>query len=776
MKKLNTLIALSLLTFGAQAEVLSPSQALQRVSADGSARRIAARAFEAKPLMTVANHSQDAELYVFTPSDGGLMIVSAESEAPALLGYSDTFVAGEDMPPGLELMLELYAMEIDQIRTSGIMATPGSRGDDYAFVETICQTNWDQGAPYNESLPLYNGGAPYVGCAGTAMAQVIKAYEYPEQCIGSVSWNWNGGTLSGNFSNYKPDWANMLDNYNGNKDPEVNRKAVADLMKACGYSCKTNFTTQASGASVGEVAKGFIDIFGYDLTAVVLLQSWFNMDEWVKMVYDEVAGGHPVHYSGSNSRGGGHGFVIDGYKENGLFHVNWGWSGTSNGYFMLSALDPASQGAGGSTAGYSLGMSAIFGVRPGQNTPITDVPVHLWAEGGFKAQNNTTPLGSMANFKFTGQYNGAANRCPISFSGLGSALKLVSTTTGAEYFAHCDGRDVTYIQPYQPLQFAPITIPADLPEDTYYCYPAVWYQAPDKVFPIHYPMAEADNFVINATVMDGMIYFGSIDSGELKFLDVDMPKEIRTNVPFYVKGNIENPSSIDFEGSICLGIYETGKSIRKANLGEVCTKASGKYTTEFDAKVELTLATLVSGTYDLAFYDADNNKILSDRYPVQLIAPADASTIRASKLKCVSKTRESLRFEFTVTATSGDFTGQVYVDIREKGQSSGGYVERFQSEQLEIPAKESKTIVVGDEFKDGEYGKTYIAYIMYHHAGEIVEVPGTQRHTFELEEDSSIQEVSAAGSGKPVYDLSGRRVANPVKGNIYIRNNRKFKL
>ncbi len=776
MKKLNILFAASLLALGAQAEVLSPAQALQRLSADGPARRMAARALQAEPMITVANHSQDAELYVFAPADGGLMVVSAESNAPALLGYSENFVAGEDMPPALEMMLEAYAREIEQIRAAGIKAAPASRANDFDYVPTICETYWGQGAPFNESLPKFNGGAPYVGCAGTAMAQILKVHEYPEQCTGSISYGWNGTTLTGDFSNYKPDWKNMLIKYNGSKDPAENRQAVADLMKACGYSCKTNFTTTSSGASGGEVANGFINIFGYDYTVVMLNQVWFSLDEWNKMIYGEVAAGRPVHYSGYNNKGGGHGFVIDGYKGDGLFHVNWGWTGTSDGYFLLSVLDPKVQGIGGSSDGYSMNMSAIIGIQPGQNTPITDVPVHMWVDGGFKAVQNSTVPGGMVNFQISGSNGRAINRCPITFNGVGSALKFVSDADGKEYYAHCDGSNVSNVKPLYGMQFAPVIMPNDLPEGTYKCYPAVWYKASDKIYPIHYSVAEEENFVIPVTVMEGKIYLGSVDSGELKITDVDMPKEIRTNVPFYVKGNIENPSSVDFEGSICLGIYEPGKSIRKSNLGEVCSKASGKYTTEFDAKVELTLATLVSGNYDLAFYDAATNKILSDRYEVVLIAPDDAATIKASKLTCLSKTRENLQFEFDVTATSGDFKGQVYVEIREKGQTSSSYVERYQSDPIQIPAKETKTITVGDEFKDGEFGKSYTAYIMYRHAGEMVEAPGTQRHTFVLDEETSIDEISADKGAEPIYDLSGRRVANPVKGNIYISNNRKFKL
>lgn len=36
----------------------------------------------------------------------------------------------------------------------------------------------------------------------------------------------------------------------------------------------------------------------------------------------------------------GHSFVIDGYDENGLVHVNWGWDGIGNGYYDIALLNP----------------------------------------------------------------------------------------------------------------------------------------------------------------------------------------------------------------------------------------------------------------------------------------------------------------------------------------------------------------------------------------------------------------------------------------------------
>lgn len=52
-----------------------------------------------------------------------------------------------------------------------------------------------------------------------------------------------------------------------------------------------------------------------------------------------MAAGRPVVFCGQ-STGGGHCFVLDGYDGKGYFHVNWGWGGSSNGYFKVAILNP----------------------------------------------------------------------------------------------------------------------------------------------------------------------------------------------------------------------------------------------------------------------------------------------------------------------------------------------------------------------------------------------------------------------------------------------------
>ena len=112
-----------------------------------------------------------------------------------------------------------------------------------------------------------------------------------------------------------------------------------------------------------DLPEALVKYFGYDKGARYVDRDEYTTSQWEELVYNEVAEGRPVLYSGATVRNEGHQFVCDGYDD-GLFHINWGWGGMSDGYFRLSVLDPGTQGTGGATSGlnFSEGQQIITGV------------------------------------------------------------------------------------------------------------------------------------------------------------------------------------------------------------------------------------------------------------------------------------------------------------------------------------------------------------------------------------------------------------------------------
>lgn len=193
------------------------------------------------------------------------------------------------------------------------------------------------------------------------MAQVIKYHNYPERGTGSVSYRTASGyNVAFDFASTPLPMSLMADVYDVTSSAE-SRDAVATLMLACGASVTMEYQSSASGASSASVPDALMSYFGYDSNSVAYRQrAWYGLKEWEDLIYNDLATVGPVYYGGNNMSSG-HAFVCDGYSSDGYFHFNWGWSGMADGYFRLTALDPATQGIGGSAAGYNWYQCVVTG-------------------------------------------------------------------------------------------------------------------------------------------------------------------------------------------------------------------------------------------------------------------------------------------------------------------------------------------------------------------------------------------------------------------------------
>jgi len=153
------------------------------------------------------------------------------------------------------------------------------------------------------------------------------------------------------------DWDNILEQYNSWEDySDKQIDAISTLMLLCGTSVKMDYATEhGSEASVSNADIALRSFFDYDDFTVYLKRENVELDIWIQMLYDEMNSGRPVLYSGSTWKGIeliGHAFVLDGYKD-GYFHVNWGWGGSSDDYFLLTDLN-----------GYDGNQNALVGIHP----------------------------------------------------------------------------------------------------------------------------------------------------------------------------------------------------------------------------------------------------------------------------------------------------------------------------------------------------------------------------------------------------------------------------
>lgn len=313
-----------------------------------------------------SDKTNNAPYYAFN-LEQGYVIVSGDDEMTELVGYAENgFFDAENVPPQMQLWLNGYAEYVAAVQSGKAKARKILLSDSPSVVvEPLVTTKWNQDAPFNNFAPEYtddnnNTQRCATGCAATAMAQIMKFHNWPEQGVGHYSYEHQSfGTISSNFSEHVYDWTNMIDRYNNGEYSNVQADAVALLMKDCGVSLNMNYGP-VSGASIYSYTPAFKNYFRYSSRTVN--RSGCETAEFTKIITDELQEGRPIIYCGTGEDGG-HAFVVDGYDTNYFLHVNWGWGGYSDGYFDMNYMDPTGLGIGGGSGAFKWNQGIVL-ARP----------------------------------------------------------------------------------------------------------------------------------------------------------------------------------------------------------------------------------------------------------------------------------------------------------------------------------------------------------------------------------------------------------------------------
>lgn len=361
MKRTTTiLIAICVSALFANGKQISQNAAL-------SAARKYSRTGQVAPAKNLrSDKTNNAPYYAFN-LEQGYVIVSGDDEMTELVGYAENgFFDAENVPPQMQLWLDRYAEYVAAVQSGKAKARKILLSDSPSVVvEPLVTTKWNQDAPFNNFAPEYtddnnNTQRCATGCAATAMAQIMKFHNWPEQGVGHYSYEHQSfGTISSNFSEHVYDWTNMIDRYNNGEYSNVQADAVALLMKDCGVSLNMNYGP-VSGASIYSYYPAFKNYFRYSSRTVN--RSGCETAEFTKIITDELQEGRPLIYCGTGEDGG-HAFVVDGYDTNYFLHVNWGWGGYSDGYFDMNYMDPTGLGIGGGSGAFKWNQGIVL-ARP----------------------------------------------------------------------------------------------------------------------------------------------------------------------------------------------------------------------------------------------------------------------------------------------------------------------------------------------------------------------------------------------------------------------------
>ena len=350
----------------------------------GKSMKLAAR----RPLLESAIGQDNACYYVFNVGEqDGFVIVSGDDRTPAIIGYANEgSFKSDELPQNMKAWLECYAEQIEwlghQKASRHIMLNEDEQSEDHVGIAPLMATRWNQGSPYNDLCPIdpTTGEHSVTGCVATAMAQVLAYHRAPNRTVMPIPafTTQTVGIAVAETSVTSIDWKNMLNVYKGN-ETNAQQTAVATLMKLCGASVQMDYSSKSSGASSYDIAPALRNYFGYASSTHRADRNNYRAAAWDALIYGELADGRPVLYCGQ-SAGGGHAFVVDGYDRDGLYHVNWGWGGQCDGYFLLSVLNPDNNegiGASTSTDGYSYSQDALIGCTPNEGEAEGELPLMI---------------------------------------------------------------------------------------------------------------------------------------------------------------------------------------------------------------------------------------------------------------------------------------------------------------------------------------------------------------------------------------------------------------
>ncbi len=324
-----------------------------------------------KSIVPVTDVNQ-VSFYAAELSPAGFIIISADDNLPPVIGYSyqDRLYGNNGFFSMLKYDLSLRLANVKKLRAEKtetykrqwsemINGTKlGVLSQQWPPAGTTptggwLKTNWTQSSPYNLMCPMdpTTSSRSYTGCPATAMAQILNfhqetngtaftdADDYYHNYAGRTFWIDDDFDQHG-FPSYLQlnaylDTLNM--HYQSNTTLTNNDKAA--LSFACGVAAKQVYTSEGSGTFSVTQAYDAYQRFGFTTSELVCDTDTSMYSRLAQNMKDTL----PAHLAlVDSSWSTGHNIVVDGYNTDNYFHVNFGWGGSNNGWYLLPAELPYS--------------------------------------------------------------------------------------------------------------------------------------------------------------------------------------------------------------------------------------------------------------------------------------------------------------------------------------------------------------------------------------------------------------------------------------------------
>ena len=333
---------------------------------------------EIEKIITINGEDNSPAIYIIKFKPNGFIILSASKKERAILGFSESNILNENFGDiGLSDWILSRKKRIEDLKHDATYKIPKSVKEEWLYIAPVdgdeiivsggtvneqygplLQTTWGQDSPYNINLTSIGclndeHGKPPTGCVATAIAQIVRKWQFPS------SYNWS---IMPNFANrYSYITSGTIE--------------LARLMKNAGAGAKTSYVCGGSGATVTNARNAFVNTFGYSSSASIINYNESAADTYI---VPNIQAGQPVLMGGIDLTYGGHAWVCDGYKRyvstlihnpgthyeyettsisNFYLSLNWGWNGDSNGYFLTTDFTPGN-------FNFSSGQQCIINIHP----------------------------------------------------------------------------------------------------------------------------------------------------------------------------------------------------------------------------------------------------------------------------------------------------------------------------------------------------------------------------------------------------------------------------
>lgn len=605
--------------------------------------------------------TSDQQFYIFNSNDGvGFVIVSADDRTHPIIGYSDKgYIDCNTLPQGVAWWLSEYSRQIESAIRNNVLPTEEItrewdmlKNKSYLsateVVSPLISTTWDQAPYYNVKCP-YNGltqSYTLTGCAATALAQVMKYWEWPIVGNGHYSYNtfWYG-TQSANFGATYYDWANMPDSVVATSTANQ-MYAVATLMYHCGVAMDMNYGYDGSGIkNASQIANAVKNYFRYSSNTKVADKSNYSESDWISILKSQLDASQPMVYCGSGS-GGGHAFVCDGYRSDNYFHFNWGWSGNADGWYPVSDLAPGPNGYGSGTSGnYTTYQWAVIDMVPQTGSASA---VNLQLSSNWVLSSDSIPYG--------GALAGSVSIKNIGTSSFTGDIVAVILDKDGNFFADYTIQQNCTIAKNGTLMVTPsVAGNAALVPGRYYV--ALFSRSNYQGYQII-----GSNYFTNIATFK-VYYKADIETYSDFAIYSDDNNQLVTGHQSQICLTLKNTGSTNFRGTIALALYtsdlSTGQDYDEISLSLVGIAAGATRTLTFSGTISLD-----PGTYIIALVYKDNDG----------------------------------NFNF---AGSTYYSNPIYVIVKGEGEDHSG-------QQGDLELKPGRYIIVANRDKDGDKNWYYM--------------------------------------------------------------------